>query len=772
MRHISVMKYPSVALSTLVLLFLCASSLYGANIYVSPSGDGTMPSFSFATGYSSLYAAVEAAKSGDNIILDRATIALTSGNLTITTPIVITGVGSPEETIIDGEDKGAVIVANASGTVLQNFTITRTGSAWAGVMAVDMKNTTFVTNIIATKIGNNFSGNGRYLFKLTSLSKLVSSIITNNICPGNPGVQLNNGTMENCLVSNNANKGAPNSKGIIEGTGVIRNCTIINNRCDNGAVNNSGGGTIDNSIIYNNTGYSFPDIRNYVVSSLANTGNWANNCISPIDGIVGIGNFDKNPQFIPQSFYFFASSPCNGTANPETASSFDLYGVDRGERPSVGCVEYKMPEDFYCTLISSKKYAVNPDVIQIEAALDGTFTEPLSYSWDVDGDGTADESTLSVSLSGVGTYNVSLTITDAAGKTSVGTLPAVTIFGSNLALYVTNSVNPNAQSPYATPETAGSLVDAVTLCPDGGKIVLLPGTYEEVADPVSENVITIAKSLVVTSLDKDKTIITTKNGKQFAQLDNKDAVLENLTFTGCDYKNYKPGSVIMIRGGTLRNCVFKDFNMTGHGMIQIDALVPSQVSHCIIKNINASMQGPAGIKINSGSALITDCLFQNLASSVPGSGFPGAAIHNTSGKTIIRNSTFLNNSSLDVSPIYLGQSATIENCILSGNTTNSPIGSLQANDPVMNGTIISDLRSCCIYPTDLDYTGWENILTCNPGFSTPPFLSSRSPLVGRGLNSAASSEKDLFGNRRITGRHIDIGCVEMPLSLGTKLLVR
>ncbi|HET6808698.1 MAG TPA: PKD domain-containing protein, partial [Nitrososphaera sp.] len=62
---------------------------------------------------------------------------------------------------------------------------------------------------------------------------------------------------------------------------------------------------------------------------------------------------------------------------------------------------------------------VAPATFEFEADVAGG-TEPYTYSWDFDGDGTEDSDELSVShtFEEAGTYNVALTVTDSGGQSA------------------------------------------------------------------------------------------------------------------------------------------------------------------------------------------------------------------------------------------------------------------------------------------------------------------------------------------------------------------
>ena len=109
-----------------VCVVLAAECALGETYYVSPTGDGSAPTTGFATGYAYLDDALKAVPAGSTVVMDRGTIGFrTGGDIALTKRLTLTGVGTREETIVDGGTKKPriSIQAGAEKTVFKNFTL-------------------------------------------------------------------------------------------------------------------------------------------------------------------------------------------------------------------------------------------------------------------------------------------------------------------------------------------------------------------------------------------------------------------------------------------------------------------------------------------------------------------------------------------------------------------------------------------------------------------------------------------------------------------------
>lgn len=774
------------------------SSVFGDTIYVSPTGDGTNPlastGGSFATGYDSIATAVAAANDGDTVLLDKGTFLGDGTAINISKAITLTGVGTSEESVYDGGNAGGIFNITARGALLKNFTFTKVGSQYANGIGINMSNESVISNVIARQNGNHWTaGNARYVF-IISKGLLTSSIITNNYAPNNAGIKLSgSGIVENCLIRDNKNNGKSTSDyGIVSvGGGTLRNCTIVDNVANYGVLYVTGDAKVYNNIIMDNVTLTDGLTANYYRTGSQSTADWIGNCIAPLDDITGAKNISDDPRIGEDGIHFLASSPCNGTAVKEYATTCDLYGNSRGEKPSRGCVEYVDMGWLSCMLTASEPSAIVPETITISSVFEGKYTEPLVYDWDVDGDEIfeIEGDDASLVLSEIGRYTPTVRVTDGGGKTVTAKLEnAVIIYDPNLTAYVTNSVNPNAKAPYVSWETATSdLEDAIKVCHDNGKVVLSEGTHE------LNLTYSLTRPITITSQSgKEKTLIVSNKGtSQLFSINHKDALVESLTLTNCNFNNYAVGAGIVLTAGTVRDIVITDSTMWGHGLITTSQnSQDAKILNCAIHNVTADGQGPPGFKLMGTNPRLEGCEVVNVKTRQTNWGYPGGALLINSGSAKVINCTFVTNGCVVGSPVMSTyQKFIMENCIMVNNYTNL-INSADSSaieivtDPFRyyeetEGWCAvpftpSNLRNSCIYPSTLDYTGYNHVITNNPCFKgeNDYSLTSTSPCVGKGTNENVTVLTDLLGNKRIRGRRVDMGAYELPYSPATFIIIR
>ncbi len=777
------------------------SSVFGDTIYVSPTGDGTNPlastGGSFATGYNSIPTAVTAANNGDTVLLDRGTFLGDGTEINISKAITLTGVGTPEETVYDANNKNGNFIITAAGAVLKNFTFTRVGTAYAGNLGVKMTGNSVISNVIARQNGNAHSGNARYVFELNK-GLLTSLIITNNYAPRNAGIKLSgSGTVENCLIRDNKNKLNNGDYGILNVSGgTIRNCTIVDNVANFGTLYVSGKVNLYNNIIMDNVTLADGLPANYYLNGEYSTENWIGNCIAPLEGLTGMDNISDDPRIGEDGFHFLESSPCNGTAVKEYATAYDLFGNERGDKPSRGCVEYADMGWLTCLLSASAPSAIVPGTITISSVFEGKYTEPLVYDWDIDGDEVfeIEGGDASLVLSQIGRYAPTVRITEGGGKTVTAKLETpVIIYAPNLTAYVTNSVNPNAKAPYVSWETATSdLEDAIKVCANNGKVVLSEGMYE-----LNGKTYSLTKPITITSQSgKDKTFIkSTNNGDKLFSVEHKDALIESLIITNSSFNNYKVGAAIALTAGIVRDIVITDSTMRGHGIITTDSNSKDvKILNCSLHNIKTAGQGPPGFKLTGKNPRLEGCEVVNAKTEQTNWRYPGAALQIASDSAKVINCTFVDNGCSIGTPVISNvKDFLMENCIMMNNYTNlvnssdssakeivtdpfryytEKVDGVDVNRLVPFGT--SALKNSCIYPSTLDYTGYENIITNDPCFKGDGdySLTVKSPCIGKGNNENVTLLTDLLGNKRIRGRRVDMGAYELPYSPATFLIIR
>ena len=762
-----------------------ASAAHATTYYVSPDGDGSNPTAGFATGFSSVNDAVETAAAGDTVLLDTRTFTLTR-NLTITNAITLCGAGGNADTIIDGANnsKNITLTDKADGALLHTFTVMRMGSSYAANIGIKMQAAGTLSNLVVRNNGNTFSGNARYPIEATKGGGLVTHCwITNNIAPNNAGVYLSGTgtTLQNCYIAFNSNKGGNSSwPGIIDAKTktIVRNCTIVNNKSGiSGALIAASDAKIYNNIIYGNTFYKTTDPNNWTHSSTA--AYWYGNCTYPLCGSAENGNFADDPLLQDDAMHFYSRSPCNHQAVAQYAAEYDIEGTPRGAEPSVGAFEYVAPAGLSCVVSASDISVCQPDVITLSCTIDGNATLPLSYAWDFDGDGTTDSTLASPTLSQVGAYVPSVTVTDAGGATVSATYSGeLVVFSPEGCIYVTAEPNENARAPYATWATAAtSIKDGMTYFQSGMTMVLGDGTHYIDGDAVE-----VKKNVTITSLNgAGSTFIARSSGSgQLFIVDHADAVLEGFTVEGGSFGNYARGAIICIAHGTVRDCRFIRNTFIGHGGVTPDS-DNAKVERCVFIGNYSYDQGPAAVKLNGKNTKVLDCLFVCNTNKATNAGYNGGALLLANSSAEVRNCTFAGNVSQSPVPagIYNSGGGTVRNCILFGNMDYAGGAYTNANGI---GTNPAKVSHSLVYPPEGVPDGLEKILSSDPLFRDAAAgdytLKASSPCINAGTNLAyTAASTDLAGNPRIHnfGRRsgiVDLGCYETSATRPTVLFVK
>ena len=231
-----------------------------------------------------IQAAVDLAVDGDMIIVNDGTYLL-AYSISITKNITIKSQNGAAVTFIDGNNAIRCLYLNNTGAILDGFTITHGRNLGGYGGGVQCDNGT-VQNCI---IENNAARDGGGV-ALNNSGMVINCIIRNNTADWGGGVRCFNGTVRGCLITENT--ATPHGGGInIWSGGKVQNCTITNNTATDGAgIRLWNNGIVENSIIYSNTGSS-----NYIID--AGHGNILSySCTTPL--YAGTGNISDDPLFV------------------------------------------------------------------------------------------------------------------------------------------------------------------------------------------------------------------------------------------------------------------------------------------------------------------------------------------------------------------------------------------------------------------------------------------------------------------------------------------
>ena len=773
----------------------------GFVVYVSPTGNGTDPYAGFATGFSRIEDALAFAAAGETVLLDKKTFALTSA-LTIEKPITLCGAGENWETVLDGQNANRQITVKTSGALLHSFTFTRIGVNNSGSIGLTMTSDSIVSNVVARQNGNNWTGasqNARFVWTI-SAGLVTHCWSTNNIAPANAGFTLSGGTLENCYIADNIDRGCQNSNksyiGIVvaAGSSTVRNCTIVNNQCAFGGIYyTSVNAKVYNNIIWGNTQVGSSEVNNWVFEGALSQGNWKGNCTTPLCGTEANGNIKEDPLLQEDQMHFFSTSPCRGTAVAELAPEFDMEGQPRGEKPSKGAFEY-VSGGLACTISASATTVDQPETVTLSVAIDGDVTEPIRYEWDLVGDGTVISTSATPTLSAIGLYFPRVKVTDADGKTATAVFTgSVTIYGAGGAVYVTPEANPNACPPYATRATAAAnITDALAYAQSGKDVLLDPGTY------YISDIITIAKGITVRGVNgpEETFIANTNNTKKIFNLNATGAVVEGITIRDGRFLENAAGAIIHVSQGSVRNCHFINNLSCGHGAVEADGSMGAVFERLVFRGNcmpgGTHRQGPPCLKLKGYNTKVVNCLFEcntNALVEATSEDYGGVAINVYESNAQIVNCTIVSNVSFNArsAAIYNATpdekthyEATVRNCVIVGNTKVVDGVTVDSND---FGTRPKSQSNNLVYPSADDYSDFTKVLTVDPQFVDAAngdyHLTATSPAVNGGDNLDYTADSlDLDGKARIykfglRSSKADMGCYESPYGQpGLSILVR
>ncbi len=317
----------------LVLLISFNNHFAYSTFYVALSGSSTAPYDTWAKAATNIQTAVDAASSGDIVLVGDGTYTL-AANISVTKGITIRSANGYLLTIIDGNSATRCFFINHASAVIDGFTITngRNLSGYGGGVQCD--NGT-VQNCI---IENNAARDGGGV-ALNNSGMVINCIIRNNTADWGGGVRCFNGTVRGCLITDNT--ATPHGGGInIWSGGTVQNCTITNNTATDGSgIRLWNNGIVENSIIYSNSGSA-----NYIID--AGHGNSVSySCTTPL--YTGTGNISDDPLFVnagDSDFHLSSSSTLiNAGLNAawmNTATDLDEHNRILDATVDIGAYEY------------------------------------------------------------------------------------------------------------------------------------------------------------------------------------------------------------------------------------------------------------------------------------------------------------------------------------------------------------------------------------------------------------------------------------------------
>ena len=783
--------------------------------------DGTCkaPAVPYATPSSaatSLAAAVAIAEDGQEIVVMKAGSPYkmnTSGTIVeLKKAITVRGeTGNPQDVVFTGGSYRAIRVACADA-VLHSVTVRKASlTAYGTAIMIDTAGGT-VSNCVVRDCGVADYWSSGVVYARGANSLVTHCAITNNQTASNSqgatkgcGLEVKDDAVAaNCLIANNKDTTTKSSYTCAGGAyvngGWLRNCTVVDNAgtyCGGVRVADKKAGRVANCVLAGNKSLQKGDgYHNYETGYGAAFLNCASDDATAIGGTCQRAPASELFNSYGTQDYTVAKDSVlvdNGADYTGMASK-DLAGQKRvmGKAVDIGAYEY---DNETARLAGSLKADVTegfyPQTVTFTAGLDGTNgTETVRYTWDF-GDGTAAQVTMDNvcphDYEKGGQFTVKVLIEDLTGKQDCLVEKPNFLYFVGKTMYVTNGVNAAEAFPYDTRETAASkLKTAVDAALDGVDIVVLKGTH------FYDNKIEVKQGVTIhgeSGVPEDVVVASTINNHESSSvsINHPLAKVYDLTWDYANYKSgfYCPGLSIEAQGGTVSNCVIRNFS-NGQYWVSNGALTinggKGLATHCIITN-NTEIYG------GDGGKAIVRVLAGRLENSliaynrdIECANMPNAyQIVRVNGKlvncTIVSNETF-------------GTGVHLKDWSLDGNNelvaTASVTNAIVACNMIKEGGVSTcetrlSLRSARhkgnITDGATEVPGWYRAADASEIFDaesevSPWAISLEAAHKFPGARRATADTTDLAGNPRYTGKRLDPGCYQCPKSFGLMLKVK
>ena len=753
-----------------------------STLYVAPTGnDTTAQADDPGLPYKTVNAALTAAAAGDTVNIAAGTYK-ESKTWTIDKKLEIVGAGC-DQTIISA----CKFKLNHAEAVISDLRVT----GWSSQGAVE-----FVQNGAGGTMRRcDISGNTRTSTTGTGVlmycGNLIDCVITNNVNgTGGNGVGINISAsgdclLENCLIADNMVGGATSGVGGLYITSsvngkrvVLRHCTIVGN--SGGDV---GGLSVNGNVNFEMTDCLVADNFKLKAASASNTADaylgWSGgytrgvtNCLIAKCPTYNAGYQVENcitniaaglNQPYAGDYSVGRGSAAWGAAADGTDIGF--YQTEHGEAFAVGC------------------YAeTDRGIGSVTTVLHGTAVNAsgaVTYEWDLDGDGTYEKSgaTVEAAFTEIGWNGVNVKATCGGESVAATVEHVVCVFAPTTYCW---TKSPNPTFPYATWETAATdPYAALAATIDGGKLqftnemVLLTKPMQvtrriEMCGTGKENNSVNSSPLYWTSLKNFEDVNAT--GTSIQRKGASDVILLRLFNEGATVHSiaYGPGrsrDLEIFGESVVSNCTVRYGSYTagdGCGVWMNAGLV----THCVISNNYCSNDSTKGVQLHmEGTAKLRNSLVVNgRADSAGSNGGCKGAIWASGSNVQIENCTICGNTAGKGGGVYTVGAVTVRNCIIRDNSA-----MLTDNDIyVESGTPV--FENCCLAESRGTgcQTGQPGFILDEAGKSTWTF-SAASPCVNNGVPVGWATEDatDYFGNKRVQGDGIDIGCFEADLSQAT-----
>ena len=642
----------------------------------------------------------------------------------------------------------------------------------------------------------------------------------------------NSAVIENCLIMGGVTKRdkATYANGVyLADNSRMVNCTIVNNRsdsCPNVPAVNAGASTVRvvNCVIYDNGGTVAREwggangacyINCAVAADVAITGGTDNIATLADAAFENYVNGDYRPSIgsvlvdagcDPSSYVFGCTPDPDGVGRPSGAAW------------DIGCYEFDWSSvSVGVTFAASTEKSFVGETVTFTPQVFGA-DGPFTFKWNFD-DGAGDEISSSVPMAHAfataGLHYPTISVSVDGGLTWAASFTASVPVQTAPAVMWLDATNASPVYPYATEATAATnLVDVLNvltnaagaLAMDGVTVKVKPGTYVGKSYPEITVGLTILGVGARDEIVFDAKASRNNQGRVFT-LNHADATLSGVTVMNGYLWDLVGGNILIdASGGVATNCVVLNGMGVGGGNISLKG-ASSLVVDCVVTN--GSVRWSQGGNIIASDGRVSHCLVS--------AGKVNEPYEKTAG---------------DSGNVYLGGSAIMENCLVMGGATAGNKATyangvyLAGNSRMVNCTIVknrsdscpdvpavnagaSTVRAvnCVIYDNgdsvarewggangacyvncavaaDAGITGGTgNVATLEDtdfkDYANGDYRPAKGGvLVNAGtkwadyLSFGATSEADLEGAVRLSGRFLDIGCYEIASGVGLSIFVR
>lgn len=722
-----------------------------------------------ASVYKTLNFAATKAGDGDEIVLARGPQYMTA-SATFDVSVTLRGEGENSETTLAGWDSNSTLLYMTHGGLIHNLTIYGCfGDGHANVRLYMNGGGTVVSNIVVTAPRTSPSAPwGDMMIEMNDPAGVITHCWMTNCVAKKQIVKANSAkAIENCVITGNTTGG---DLMYLYNIPLMRHCTIAGNTFTAGKAvfiqNNGTGASLYNNIIYGNVNTSTKEDANIGYNFDRHLNNLYSNCLVPTTGCPeDNNNTDDDPLLMEDGYHFLSSSPCNQAGDPDHSLPTDIEGHARGATPSIGACEYVTPAKLCCavTVIGATTVCA-PEAVQLDCAVDGPVAEPLAYAWDFDGDGKVDATDKSPAIPAAGVYRPSVTVTDAASRTACATAGVVVaIHKVGAETFYVDYVNGNDDN-VGTSAGAGAWktiapLSSSALLMSGDEVVLSRGEH-----PVTTS-LTVSKTLWIHGEgEKEETLLY--GSSAMITFSGAGTLLSDLTINGASGSSHGDVRLYATAAMTVSNAVIRALDegsgAAGTVLEGVKTLSHLWVTNCVY-----------GEKFIAGSPVCDNCLFADTRTTKSGAG-AGSVFY---GAPSLRNCTIVGNRTW-ARPVVTFNGNSIApkvcNCIVRDNYD----AQAQANRFCIfygGGTSDRNIVTNCV--DVLDGATHASNFIADPQFRDAEngnyALKVDSPCRNAGDDGRIpSGEKDLLGQPRVFGRHVDLGCFELQQGYGLMLFVR